>query len=278
MAYKSISVIITEKGADEAALRAAIAIAERSDAHLDVHCIGIDASRYEPLPAGSAMAVMESGTAEARERATMLVEWVNTILPKGMSHLAVEPTIVPHLGLDTLVARLARYADLIVATKPYGKQRAPLHVTVLEAELFGTNSPILVVPSTGGDKPFGKVVVAWNESGESLTAIRSALPILQAADQVEIVMVDPPIHSPERSDPGGAICLMLSRHGIRAEVSILSRTLPRVSEVINRFASEYGADLIVMGAYGHSRFRESILGGATREMLQGTELPLLVAH
>jgi nucleotide-binding universal stress UspA family protein len=92
------------------------------------------------------------------------------------------------------------------------------------------------------------------------------------------VMIDPPTHSPERSDPGGAVCLMLARHGVKAEVSILSRTLPRVSEILTRFATEHGANLIVMGAYGHSRFRESLLGGATRDMLEGTSLPLLMAH
>ena len=61
-------------------------------------------------------------------------------------------------------------------------------------------------------------------------------------------------------------------------MSILSRTLPRVSEVMTRFANDRDADLIVMGAYGHSRMREAILGGATRDMLEGAELPLLMAH
>ena len=72
--------------------------------------------------------------------------------------------------------------------------------------------------------------------------------------------------------------MMLSRHGIRAEVSILARTMPRVSDVMMRFATEHGCDLIVMGAYGHSRFRESILGGATRDLLERTEVPLLMSH
>ena len=72
--------------------------------------------------------------------------------------------------------------------------------------------------------------------------------------------------------------MMLSRHGIRAEVSILARTMPRISDVMMRFANEHDCELIVMGAYGHSRFRESILGGATRDLLERTEIPLLMSH
>jgi nucleotide-binding universal stress UspA family protein len=108
--------------------------------------------------------------------------------------------------------------------------------------------------------------------------VRKSLPLLQSARMVDVVMVDPPAHSPERSDAGGAICMMLSRHGIKAEVSILSKTLPRVSEVLARYAGEHGCDIVVMGGYGHSRLREAVLGGVTRDLLTATTLPLLMAH
>lgn len=280
MAYKTISVVVTEKGADGPTLKAAAEMAFREDAHLDVHCIGVDPARYEPMPVGTAVAVLEYGAAEARAQAEALLDWALTQLPPDMTKLAIEPVVIPQMGIDTLVARLARYSDLIVATKPYGKGRSPLHVSVLEAELFATASPVLIVPEDAASAmgPFKRVVCAWNESSESFNAIRLALPILQAADKVDLVMVDPPSHSPERSDPGGSITLMLARHGVKAEVSILARTLPRIYDVMDRFAEEHGADLIVMGAYGHSRFRESILGGATRDMLEQTNRPLLMAH
>ncbi|RYG92690.1 universal stress protein [Loktanella sp. IMCC34160] len=278
MGYQTISFVATDAGADGPALSAALAVADRQDAHLDIHCVGVDPARYEPLPAGSAAIVMETGAAEARARAEELQDWIKGGLPANMSKLAIEPVVIPHLGLDTLVGRLTRYSDLVVATRPYSDKANPLHVSVLEAELFGTGAPVLVVPEKGAAKPFNRIVVAWNESSESFNAVRAALPFLKAAEKVDIVMIDPPSHSPERSDPGGAICLMLARHGVKAEVSILARTLPRVSEVLERFAEEHGADLIVMGAYGHSRFRESILGGATRDLLGNATLPLLMAH
>ncbi|MGL4280834.1 MAG: universal stress protein, partial [Albidovulum sp.] len=78
--------------------------------------------------------------------------------------------------------------------------------------------------------------------------------------------------------PGGMLSQLLSRHGIHAEVSVLAKTLPKTSEVLSRHARDIDADLIVMGAYGHSRFREAILGGTTRNMLEMAEIPVLMAH
>jgi nucleotide-binding universal stress UspA family protein len=71
---------------------------------------------------------------------------------------------------------------------------------------------------------------------------------------------------------------MLARHGVNCEVSVLAKTLPRTSDTLLRHARDKNAQMIVMGAYGHSRFRESILGGATRNMLEMAELPVLMAH
>jgi len=278
MAFRSICVIITDKMGDADALASAAAIAAREDAHLDVFCLGIDVTRYEAMPVGAATAILDSGVEEARAHAADLEKWVNTVLANAELKLSVDSVVAPQLGLDTLIGRLGRYADLIVASKPYGTGRTPLQVNVVEAELLGTVAPVLVVPQGGCEKPFKRVLVGWNESSESFNAIRAALPLLRAATKVDIVMVDPPSHSPERSDPGGSLGLMLARQGVKAEVSILSRTLPRVSEILDRFATEHGCDLLVMGAYGHSRFREAILGGATRDLLEKAHIPLLMAH
>ncbi len=280
MAYRTIAVIVTDAATDRAALAAAAAIALRDGAHLDVHCIGVDPARYDAMPAGTAAIVLESGAAEARAQADDLVAWAERALPPDLVRVAVQSVVVPQLGLDSIVARLSRYSDLIVAPKPYGAGRDALNVSVVESALFGTGAPVMIVPDGVADlsRPWKRMVVAWNESDESLSAIRKALPLLCAASHVDLVMVDPPSHSPERSDPGGAITLMLARHGIKAEVSILARTLPKVSEVIARFAREHGADAVVMGAYGHSRFREAILGGATRDLLESAPVPLVMAH
>ena len=122
------------------------------------------------------------------------------------------------------------------------------------------------------------VMVAWNESVEALTAIRKALPFLIKAELVRVVVIDPPQHGPERSDPGGMLCQMLARHGVTCEIDVLSRSLSRVSDILNRYAVDTNSDMMVMGAYGHSRFREAILGGATRNMLEQAMIPVFMAH
>ena len=124
------------------------------------------------------------------------------------------------------------------------------------------------------------------EGGETVVVDPGeAAPVLAAlddrgwrADQVWITIVDPPTHGAERSDPGGALCQMLVRHGVKAEVTVLARTMPRISEVLARHVRDMNADMLVMGAYGHSRFRQAILGGATRNTLESTEVPVFMAH
>jgi nucleotide-binding universal stress UspA family protein len=150
---------------------------------------------------------------------------------------------------------------------------------VLEAALFDGAAPVLLLAGTLLPETLGKrVVIAWNQGREAMAAVRRALPLLRKADLVNIVVVDPPAYGPERSDPGGALCQMLVRHGVKAEVSVLARTMPRVSDVLVRHVRDQNADILVMGAYGHSRFREAILGGATRDMLELAQVPVFLAH
>jgi len=188
--------------------------------------------------------------------------------------------VVTQLGaLTDVVAARARYADLVVLPLPYGKARGVEDEAVTEAALFEGMAPVLIVPPSGMKtiEP-RRIIVAWNQTREALVAARRAMPFLRQAEMVQIVVIDPPTHGAERSDPGGLLCQLLVRHGVRAEVSVLAKTLPRVSEVLARQARDLDAELLVMGAYGHSRFREAILGGTTRDMLEHAEVPVFLAH
>ena len=151
---------------------------------------------------------------------------------------------------------------------------------MLEASLFEGGAPVLVLPqgSVAVEGLGKRILVAWNQSDEALHAIRRALPVLKAAEAVEIAVVDPSPYSPEGSDPGGKLCQMLTRHGVKAEIAVLAKTLPTVTEVLTRRAAETGADMLVMGAYSKSRLREAIMGGATRHMLERANLPVLMAR
>ena len=177
------------------------------------------------------------------------------------------------------VAARARFCDLVVLPQPYGEQRGVEMEPVVEGALFEGSVPVLVLPETGMPAATpNRIVVGWNESAEALHAVRAAMPLLIAAEAVHVVVIDPPTHGPNRSDPGGLLAQFLARHEVKAEIDVLSKTMPRMSDVLMRHVSDVEADMIVMGAYGHSRFREAILGGATRNMLETAGVPVFMAH
>lgn len=281
MAYKSIFTVATNEALVPMAVSSAARIAEANDGHLDILALGVDRSQvgYSYVGSGAAMmqVALERAEAEARslEKAAMAaVAGESLDLRSG-----VEAAVAQIGAVADLVATRARFADLVVMPRPYGKDQGVEAEAVVEAALFEGQAPVLILPgeplATAAPKT---VVIAWNQSREAMAAVRRALPFLKAADLVDITVVDPPNHGPERSDPGGMLCQMLVRHGVRAEVSVLAKTLPRVSDVLARHVRDRNADLLVMGAYGHSRFREAILGGATRNMLEQANVPVLMAH
>lgn len=281
MSYKSILTIVTSAEHAAGAIRAASAIAQDQDGHLEILALGVDRTQVGYSYVGSGAVLLQAAMDRAETEAREIEAAVREVLKGEEADLrySVETGVTQIGVLTELVAQRARFADLVVLPKPYGGSRGVEAETVVEAAMFEGQAPVLIVPDAGVSGPLPRrVIVAWNQSSEALVAIRRALPLLKAAESVSVTVIDPPSHGPERSDPGGMLCQMLVRHGVKAEVVVLAKTLPRVSEVLARQARDIDADLVVMGAYGHSRFREAILGGATRNTLEQTEVPILMAH
>ncbi len=279
MAYKSLLTVLTDPKIADAPLAQIIALAEAQDAHAEALCLGVDRTQTGYYYAGANAMILQETLSRAHAEAAEILEYVNAKLGKSGIRWSSDSGVAQIADLGRHVAHRARFCDLVVLPRPYGPGRGSEVEPVVEAALFEGHAPVLVVPD--GVTPLGQpktVMVAWNESVESLTAIRHALPFLKAADLVHIVIIDPPTHGPERSDPGGLLSQMLARHGVRCEIGVLSKTMSRVSDVLNRHAVDTDSDMIVMGAYGHSRFREAILGGATRNMLEQAALPVFMAH
>lgn len=278
MAYKTILTVVTGAG-QNAQLDAAIALARREDAHLEVFCMGVDHTQTGYYYAGASAYVFQEAIDRAMAAAEALEKSVRERLSAEDIRWSVESAVAQMGGVSTLIGMRARFADLAVLGKPYGPNALPDGEAVLEAAMFEGACPVLVLPEGGLPETLGRrILIGWNQSDEALAAVRKAMPLLLAADAVEIAVVDPSPHGAEGSDPGGALCQMLTRHGVKAEIAVLAKTLPSVSEVLARRATETGADLIVMGAYGKSRFREAILGGATRNTLEKAVLPVLMAR
>lgn len=279
MAYKSILTILTEPNDIAAVLTDAITFAEGNGAHLEVLCLGIDRTQTGYYFAGATALVHEETILQAQSEAHAIEQEARKILERSAISWGLESMVAQSASISGLVARRSRFADLVILPKPYGKDQYADAPVIAESAMFHGNVPVMVLADgvSLSAKP-KRVVVAWNDSPEAMVAVRHALPLLQAAEAVDICIIAPERHSPDVADPGAELSRMLSRHGVTVDVSILAQTLPRVSEVIARHIADTDADLLVMGAYGHSRFREAILGGATRNMLEHTTIPVFMAH
>ena len=171
------------------------------------------------------------------------------------------------------------YADLIVVPSAVGNDAAVAHEYFVNL-LIGSGRPILVVPPSHHAKTsFARAVIAWQPSRESTRAVHDAMPLLKTVASVDILVVDPEIGEFAHGDqPGADIAAHLARHGLKVQVYVRPRMGHSIAVSILQHAKEVGADLLVAGGYGHSRFREFMLGGVTRELLRLTHLPVLFSH
>ncbi len=279
MAYKSLFSVLTDESLAGPVLSQAARLAEMNDAHLEALCMGVDRSQTGYYYAGANAMILQESIARAQEEAEAVESRAREILGPWDVRWSTENGVAQLADIGRHVAARARFSDLVVLPRPYGDNRGVELEPVLEAALFEGRTPVLVVPDEKTEVTVPKkIVLAWNESSEALSAARAALPLLKAADSVHVVVIDPPTHGPNRSDPGGLLSQYISRHGVKVEIDVLSKTMPRVSDVLLRHTKDIEAELVVMGAYGKSRFREAILGGATRYMLEQSEVPVFMAH
>jgi nucleotide-binding universal stress UspA family protein len=279
MAYKSLLTVLTDTKTAAAPLQQIIALAEAQDAHAEALCLGVDRTQTGYYYAGANAMILQETLDRANTEAAEILAHANDVLGKSGVRWSTEDGVAQIADLGRHVAHRARFSDLVVLGRPYGEDRGAEAEPIVEAALFEGHAPVLVVPDDVEPVSAPKnILVAWNQSVEAMRAIRRALPFMMSADIVRIVVIDPPAHGPERSDPGGMLSQMLARHGVTCEIDVLSKTMNRVSDLLIRHAVDTSSDLMVMGAYGHSRFREAILGGATRNMLEQASIPVFMAH
>jgi nucleotide-binding universal stress UspA family protein len=175
---------------------------------------------------------------------------------------------------QVLVER-ARLADVIVVSQP-GAGRGRNDPLPIAADIaLHSRAPVLAVPEGSGRLDCtGTAMIAWNGSAEASYALRVARPMLRGASAIHIVEV-----TEDGGDlPSSAASRYLARHGMASELHERPRGDRSVPEVLSAAAGELGADYVVIGAYGRSRLRELVLGGVTREMLEASAVPLLMAH
>jgi nucleotide-binding universal stress UspA family protein len=180
--------------------------------------------------------------------------------------------------VDSELAVQARYADLVVVGQAGPEPTAtPSHLP--ETVALTTGRPVLVVPFIGAKRPGKVVLLCWNASREAARAAADALPFLKAAQKVIVLVVNPTASAGGHgAEPGVDAATWLARHGVKVTVQRDVTPDADVGGVILSRAADHGADLIVMGIYGHSRMREMVLGGASRTLLASMTVPVFMSH
>ncbi len=184
---------------------------------------------------------------------------------------------LPYLSSD--VGAHAHYADLAVVARPDPAGQTAGPPGLVESLILTSGRPIIVLPPRGRASRVRRILIGWNAGREGVRAVAHALPSLVRAEAVEVLVVDherrPAGHGQE---PGADIARHLARHGAHVEVRRLSSGRDDVGRLLLSQAAAFGAELVVMDAYGHSYLNEWIFGGVTRTVLREADLPVLMSR
>ena len=274
--FADVGVHVTGTQSDAVVVAAAVRLGEMFGAHLE----GL-LTNHIPSPPAVAAPGVDALAADLRRRG---MEAGNALFAKAKERfdttgLSSDLRRVDGVGADfaEATARLARATDLFVIAQP--DKDDVMTTPVLEGVLFDAGSAALVVPKEAGELgDLDTVLIAWRDTPECARAIAAALPLLQRASQVVLVSIAENGSDEERHrEPAADAARHLARHGVNVEVRHEPRWKHPAEGLINQ-AQIVGAGLIVLGAYGHSRLREMILGGVTRELLETSRLPLFMVH
>jgi len=299
MGYKTILVHADEAPHSGARILLAAELALQQGAHvIGVATTGISRFLYQ----GEAV----------DERDPNLARHLDVLRERASHALAEFTPRLRHVGVQSFEQRvlddepgagislLARHADLVVIGQSDPRQRGP---DVPAEVLSGAGRPVLILPhasrassaiavdsagvaSPGAPLPGRHILVAWNASREAARALADALPFLHRAESVHVAIFDADARPGAYGEPPGAeVQAWLERHGVRAQIVLeqterqgLLKRPGNTGEALLAMAGARDCDLLVMGAYGHSRFRESLLGGVTRSVLDAMTLPVLLSH
>ncbi|SAL61790.1 universal stress protein [Caballeronia humi] len=279
MSYKSIVVHLDASERAHPRLEFALRLAKRFGAHLTgAYAVFTPEPRSFYVMAGSAEYFEKHDAIRSARHGSL----------ERLFHAELARAGVPGQWVDveghanTEVSRLGRCADLIVAgqddpndPESYIGDHFP------ETLVMSAGRPALLIPYTGVFPAIGeRVMIAWNGSREATRAVHDALPILKAAKQTTVVSINGMKSEPLGSRiPGADIAAVIARHGVKVDIADIDGVddVP-VGEILMSRSSDLGADLVVMGAYGHARWQELVLGGATRTMFKSMTVPVVMSH
>jgi nucleotide-binding universal stress UspA family protein len=279
MPYKTILIHLDESPTMDARIDLAAQLAITHEAHLiGLATTGVSRYFYESM----STAVSEAG----------IGPYLDTLRDRARGRLQHFEDKVRQLGVNSYekhladdeaegcLAMRARYCDLVILGQYDPEGNIPsVYADLPEYVTLNGGCPVLIIPYVGSTplKP-EHVLIAWDGGQEAAKAVRNALPFLRAAKSVEIAVFNTQQQlSGHGEEPGADIALFLARHHVQANVRQEQVEIP-IGEALLSLAADLNADLLVMGCYGHSRFREVLLGGVSRTILDSITLPVLMSH
>ncbi len=255
----------------------AIDLAQRLGAHVDAVALAID-----PIVPGFVVAplpieVIERARQQALEAAKSAVDGFDA---KARSvGVSCEARIQEILmgGVPEAFVAGCRTTDLVVVGQDDPDHPEPMRDTMIEAALFDGAATVLIVPYVH-TKPLAldRVTIAWDGGRAAARAVHMALPFLEKATKITVLMIGKASSTP--GEPGADLAVWLSRHGLDVKIECIEAPDISVADALLDHAADKSVDLLVMGGYGHSRVREFLLGGATRGILASMTVPVLMAH
>jgi nucleotide-binding universal stress UspA family protein len=287
MSIKSILVPISGLEGYERALEAALIVARQFGSHVEVLHVTPDPAEMIPYGTlGVSEATMKSIVQGARRSTKEEIAKAKTAFEVFCTRNQLPLTASPpgptagasadwrqELGRESVwVGLRGRLADLIVVNQPADEWPGS---ATLEAALLETGRPVLVAPETPLRTLGGNVVIGWNGSAEAASAVAAAMPFIRAAKKVSILSG---ADGAELRLPAKDLVQHLGWHGVKATAHTFKTGPFSVGKALLAQVKKLGADLLVMGGYGHSRRREMIFGGVTRHVLSAARLPVLMLH
>jgi nucleotide-binding universal stress UspA family protein len=284
MSIRTVLAPLSGSDTCQSGLEAAARTAKAFGAHLIALHVRMDPAAAVPfiadgLTADIVQELVSSAESEGQRRADKAKSIFEAVcsqfsIPIGLSTEGPSAEWMERQGpLGDTVGRMARIADLTAVPKP-DSDADPLSAGMLDDVLTRSGRAVLVTPHPLPERLSQNILIAWDGSAEAARAVADAMPFLERSDKATILTVGG--IRDERPD-GATLAHSLSAHGVKAEV----KTLPKndgVGEIILQTAEDMGATLVVLGAYSHSRWRELVLGGVTRTVIDKAKLAVLMSH
>ena len=279
MPYRTILVCLTNPERVPGILDVAVPIAVANDAHLVGLYVVPQVEIYSAVAVQITTEMLEAHRQYHLERAAEIESLFEKRLDREDVGREWRTVDAPGSMISDTAVQHALSADLVIVGQA-DPENDPQDATDLQERLLmNTGRPVLFVPYAGSFPSVGKnVLIAWNATKEAARAAFDAIPLMSNAEKIGILSINVSDEGERAIPPGGELAVALSRHGLRSEASqSFPQDISAGDELLSR-AADFGADLLVMGGYGHSRLREIVFGGVTRHVLRHMTVPVLMSH